>query len=101
VRVIANVRCHEQPLRIGNRFVSLSWSGSFGTRYCKLPPLTRQEILAIVKKHVADLDKWEVRISEHNCSYRIDGDCCPDQRGTHWSLLISRDGTLLERFQGR
>jgi septum formation topological specificity factor MinE len=68
---------------------------------CKLPPLTRQEILAIVKKHVADLDKWEVRISEHNCSYRIDGDCCPDQRGTHWSLLISRNGKLLERFQGR
>jgi len=74
---------------------------------CKSPPLTRQQVLEFVRKDALDrgtawsLDKWNLQISEEKCNYRVLADCCPEQRGMDWSLLISREGKVLERFYGR
>ena len=74
---------------------------------CKAPPLTREKILEIVQKdelspgRSLDLQKWNLEITEDKCQYRVFADCCPELRGMHWSMLISREGKVLEVFRGR
>ena len=74
---------------------------------CKAPPLTREQILAVVEKdelspgRALDLQKWNLEITEDKCQYRVFAHCCPELRGMDWSMLISREGKVLEVFRGR
>ena len=74
---------------------------------CKAPPLTREQVLEVVRKDALDrgqawnLDKWNFRIIEEKCNYVVLADCCPELRGYAWSLTINRDGKVIERFGGR
>jgi hypothetical protein len=74
---------------------------------CKAPPLTREQVLAVVQKDELspgrgiDLQKWNLQIHEDKCQYRVFADCCHELRGMHWSMLISREGRVLDVFRGR